>query len=414
MGKVLRFVLSAAVLVCGCSLARGEEFPVMSWELPPRTAEFSDARHGLVSLAECGFTVAGFVRPEHLAECERLGLRAIVCPAEGILSWEKMTDAQIDETIERLVSESRQAKGSAAVMGYFITDEPGIRQFANLTKAAAAVQKHAPGKLAYVNLFPDYATLGAPDLSQLGTASYTEYLEQFVREVKPALISYDNYRVQYSQDLKNANVAASYFENLLEIRRVSMEHELPFWNIVSSNQIRPDMPPPSPANLLMQAYTTLAAGAKGLTWYTYYSGGYDYAPIDKEGNRTASWSYLKMVNDQVKVVGKRMMKLKSMGVYFVGDVPGKGLTRLPGKLVQAVECAMPVMVGEFAGEGGETWVMVVNLNLRESAEVKVRWQPTVDGQAVRMVSVVDGSMMSVKENALRLAAGQGMLVRVSD
>ena len=36
------------------------------------------------------------------------------------------------------------------------------------------------GKLAHINLYPNYATLGAPDRSQLGAPTYTEYLERFV------------------------------------------------------------------------------------------------------------------------------------------------------------------------------------------------------------------------------------------
>src|SRR2546423_15705532 len=107
-------------------------------------------------------------------------------------------------------------------------------------------------------------------------------------------------------DLKNAAVAESYYDNLLEVRRVALESGLPFWNIVSSNQIRPNTPPPSPANLLFQAYTTLAAGGKGVTWYTYYSGGYKYSAVDDQGRRTATWSYLRMVNEQVRVLGPVM------------------------------------------------------------------------------------------------------------
>jgi hypothetical protein len=72
------------------------------------------------------------------------------------------------------------------------------------------------------------------------------------------------------------------------------------------------------------------------------------------------------------------------------------------------------MVGEFAGEGDEAWVMVVNLSLRESAEVKVAWVGKVDGSKVRMVSAVNGALVEIKENAVWLAAGQGMLVKVRE
>src|SRR4051812_24977040 len=58
--------------------AADDAFPIMCWEPLPAAANFADTKHGLASLAECGFTVAGFVQPEQLPECERLGLRAIV------------------------------------------------------------------------------------------------------------------------------------------------------------------------------------------------------------------------------------------------------------------------------------------------------------------------------------------------
>ena len=189
--------------------------------------------------------------------------------------------------MRRLNAGSSRSSGPAgkspAIKGYFIMDEPGVADFPALGKAVAAVKKYAPGKLAYINLFPNYATLGAPDMSQLGTSNYTEYLERFVAEVKPQVISYDNYMVQFSDDLKNTGKAASYYHNLLEVRRVAQKHQLPCLNIVSANQIRPHTPIPSPANLQFQAYTTLAAGYRGVTWYNYYGPGYKYTPIDPVG-----------------------------------------------------------------------------------------------------------------------------------
>jgi len=389
------------------SVANG--FVIMPWELPPRNKEFADSRHGLASLAECGFTVAGFVRPEHLSQCEKLGLRAIVSRPDAPVKWEQMSDDQIDQTIRQWVFDSRS---SPAVMGYFITDEPGVAKFPALAKAVAAVRKYAPGKLAYINLYPDYATLGAPDLSQLGTSSYSDYLERFVSEVKPQVISYDNYRVQFSGDLKDPRLAESYFRNLLEVRRVAMAHGLPFWNIVSGNEIRPTTPAPSPSNLLLQAYTTLAAGASGLTWYTYYAGRYHYAPVDAEGNRTPSWSYLKMVNDQVKALGPQMMKLHSTGVYFTSSQPPlAGQPQLPGKVVGSIECAAPVMVGEFEDKmTRQRWAMVVNLSLNESANLKIAWASGTS--ATHYVSPVDGTLVKLDaDKGLWLAAGQGVLVR---
>jgi hypothetical protein len=319
-----------------------------------------------------------------------------------------MNDEQIDHYIRNLVAATRN---SPAVIGYFITDEPGVQEFPALAKAVAAVKKHAPGKIAYINLYPDYATIGAPNLSQLGATSYAEYLQRFVNEVRPQVISYDNYRVQTSEDFKNPALAASYFNNMLAIRSVAMENGLPFWNIGCANRIRPYTTIPSPANLSLQAYTTLAAGARGMTWFTYYVGGYSYAAIDADGHRTATWSFLKMVNGQIKVLGPHLLRLRSTGVFFTPHAQASTLPKLPGNCVDGIESAAPVMIGEFAGPGDEAWVMLVNLSLRDSAELTVKWSRDDDKPLV--VSPADGSFAPLKSNnSIWLSAGHGALIRV--
>ena len=383
------------------------EFPILNWDLPQWSEQaFASPEYGLKSLRRCGFSVAAFVRPQHLPEAQKLGLWCIVAPREFPIPWRKLSDEQIESTVKQLVDSAADNK---MAVGYFLADEPGAPDFAALGKAVAAVKRLAPGKLAYINLFPDYATLGAPDLSQLGTNSYQEYLEEYVAQVKPQFISYDNYRIAISNDQKDAAVAASYYNNLLDVRGVAMEHDLPFWNIVLSNRLRADMPVPSPANLLLQAYTTLAAGAKGLTWYTYYSPGYDYTPIDKAGHPTATWSHLKMVNEQAKTIGAILQPLNSTGVYFTSPQPAASLPKLPGKLVQNATCATPLMIGEFTG-GADQYALIVNLSLRDSAQFTI--MPANPRAQLRQVSPVDGSLQPMEaKNSMWLAAGQGVLLK---
>lgn len=385
-------------------------FPIVSWDLPHWSdVPFSSADHGLASLADCGFTTAAFVRPHLLLQTQKLGLQCIVAAQNFPIPWKTMSDQQIESAVKELVDSTG---GSPAVLGYFLADEPGVQDFPGLAKAVAAVKRLAPRKLAYINLFPNYATLGAPNLSQLGTASYADYLERFVSTVHPQFISYDNYQIQYSNDQKNPTIAASYYQNLLTVRRVAMEHELPFWNIVSSNQIRTDMPVPTAANLLLQAYTTLAAGGKGLTWYTYYSPGYGYAPIDMKGHATATWTYLKMVNDQIKVVGPIMEPLESVGVYFTQPQPAPSLPTLPGRWVNGATCDVPLMIGEFSSSADEKYAMVVNLSLRESARFTLKL--AVPARDVQQVSPADGSLLPMEAgNAAWLAAGQGVLLKLA-
>lgn len=408
--------------------SREDLFPILPWSpvhgwRPP----YGNPRHGVESMAECNFTVAGFARPEDLAICERLGLVAIMAPFDDETPWKRpwrvLSDQEIDQRVKTMVE---QAGNSSAVMGYFIVDEPGTREFPALAKAVAAVKRYAPGKLAYINLFPGYATIGAPDKSQLGAASFTEYLERYVTEVKPQFISYDNYMIQYSDDLLDTGRGKSYFADLLEVRRVALKHDLPFWNIVPSNQIRKYTTIPSPANMMLQAYTTLAAGGRGLSWYTYYGGsgprpGYAYAPIDHTGNKTETWGYLQLVNHQIKTLGPIMNRLKSTDVFFDGPGLPDSLPLLPGRIIKEVQStvsprsfaktALPVMIGEFTDDSGGDHVMIVNLSIERSANLRITFTKTYGSKEV--ISAQDGHPVALdEENGLWLTAGQGALIHL--
>jgi hypothetical protein len=398
-------------------------FPIMPWDSLDAAGDRAGSReNGVRSMAACNFTVSAFAKPGDLPLIRKLGLKAMMrAPSEDepwTKKWLGVPDDVIDASLKRWVE---QTADSEVVLGYFITDEPGTPKFPALGKALEAVRKYAPGKLAYINLFPGYATLGASDQSQLGSASFTEYLERFVAEVRPHILSYDNYRITFSDNLQSRQLGASYFEDLLEVRRVAQKHGIPFWNTVCSNQIRPYTTVPSPANLLLQAYTTLAAGGRGLAWYTYYKKGYAYAPIDKAGNRTDTWYYLQMVNRQVKVLGPMMNRLRSTGVFFTDPAPAEGLPVLPGRLVEQVESraslkgfsdASPgMMIGEFEGEDGHDYVLIVNLSLEKSANFSLHTRKTYSKKEV--ISAQDGSASPLDEvNGRWCVPGQGVLIRL--
>ena len=103
--------------------------------------------------------------------------------------------------------------------------------------------------------------------------------------------------------LRTPAMAVKYFHNLLAVpanrnnRTIYLSGRL-----FHRRKLFPEQHRRRPADTLLQAYVSLAAGARGLTWYTYYGGDYEYAPVDKTGHRTATWSYLRMVNEQVRAL----------------------------------------------------------------------------------------------------------------
>src|ERR1051326_2089143 len=131
-GMWLSLVL--AVLSSGSCLAQavgdtagfelpGGFFPVTSWDLPHWSDKsFADAGHGPVSLSKCGFNTAAFVRPQHLGQVEKLGMKCILAAQKFPIPWRTLSDQQIEDAVRKMVDEGG---GSGAGMGYFIADEPG-------------------------------------------------------------------------------------------------------------------------------------------------------------------------------------------------------------------------------------------------------------------------------------------------
>jgi len=374
--------------------------------------KFIDHKKGLQGMAECNLNVADAADPQDYSLCEKLGLSVVVSEGPHLLGgdWLKLSDTEIDEYIKNMVKKAGRSK---SIIGYHICDEPSALAFPALAKAVAAVKKYAPGKLATINLYPNYATIWQMDQikSQLGTKTYTEYLEKFVNEVKPQVMSYDNYMVEMSIDLQNKEKAANYYTNLVEVRRIALKNNIPFWNVVSSNQIRPYTTIPSPANLAFQAYTSLAAGAGGIRWYTYHGQAYGYNPLDKEENKTLTWRYLQEVNRQLSILGPIIKKLTSTGVYFTSPAPEASLPLLPGKWVEKVDTDVPMMIGEFVSSKGIKYVMVVNLSLEKSAKFDLKTK--IDQEKIWTVSVGENGKLdqASHKNGIWLTAGQGVLIK---
>jgi hypothetical protein len=151
LGLVCLTVCSSSVLAAGESPSPSIQpfthsqnlFPILPWDT--LHGEKEARNQVLESIAECNFTLAGFVKPEDLPLCEKLDLAAIMAPSHN---WQKLNADEIDRAVKEMVEATAK---SPAVLGYFLRDEPGSPAFPALAQAVAAVKKYAPGKLAYIN-----------------------------------------------------------------------------------------------------------------------------------------------------------------------------------------------------------------------------------------------------------------------
>jgi hypothetical protein len=294
-----------------------------------------------------------------------------------------------------------------ACWGYFVADEPGPGAFGGLRTTVDALHQARPGKLAFINLLPNYAPAWA-----LGNTSYVEHVARFVREVGPDVLSMDH----YPHFLPNADGRAAYCQNLEVMRAQSVAAGIPFWNFFNSMPYG-DHSDPTEAQLRWQIYTSLAYGAKGVMYFCYWTppgaefpkGG---AIITRAGKRTRHFEEAKRINGALKHLGPVLMKLTSTGVVHcqpqddaAAELKGSGITSLS---------AGDYLVGSFRHADGRRAVLLNNYHFAYSAWPTVGFEAPTNG--VVEVSPLTGEQMPVADDSpdmpglqLSLDAGQGRL-----
>jgi len=368
-------------------------FPVMAWNSPPNDLAV------LKQMRECGLTVAGFVTPATLDNCQAAGLKGIVSDARlSGYDWTNVDPAKARENVAAVIKEVRN---HAAVYGYYLRDEPSAGYFKGLATVSDLIKELHPGVWPYINLFPNYATPG-----QLGTPDYATYLEHFVATCKPPVLSYDHYALYQGGGFNEA-----YFVNLDQMRAVAVKNGLPFWNIVQSVGCL-NFREVTRADLSFEVYTSLAYGARGIAYFTYFSpavGNFRNGPVDQFGHTTETWNSMRFVNLQVEKLAPTLLKLRSDRVYHLGKVP-KGLAGADDKsLVKSAPGNL--LVGEFTHDDGTRYVMFVNKDFAANLVLQPQFNKPV--KAIQIVSPYSGRLTAFEGEQCWLAPGQGMLLKLT-
>jgi len=291
-----------------------------------------------------------------------------------------------------------------ACWGYHLVDEPGAGAIPDLKARVASIHKDRPGKLAYINLLPDYAAL-----SWLGTASYDEYVARFAKEVELDVLSMDYYPTLSP----TGDDRAGYCRNLAVMRKYSVEENVPHWNFFNTMPFGPHYDP-TEAHLRWQVYTSLAYGSKGVLYFCYWTprggefpkGG---AIITDAGEKTRHYEEARRINAGLKNLGPTLMKLTSTDVIRLkaGEDFSKLLAGSPVKSITPGD----YLLGVFKHADGRRAVLLNNFDHNYSV-----W-PTVefDGAVVE-VDKADGKEKPARDDSpdmpglqISLDAGEGRL-----
>lgn len=334
-----------------------EEFFIMPWGMTPGSTQ------ALKDIKECGFNVAGFVAPEHVKLVKKAGLKCIV---RDTALFDVIHDSNLsDDKLEKIVvAMTSKFKNDPTVWGYYVYDEPNPAMYPNLARWAKAIRKAAPSSGVYINMLPGW-----------GPEYENGYLEPFINTVHPSYLSYDHYSLH-----DDGSASQAFFMNLESVRKLSLKHNIPFWNIILANSHfrYADV---TQGGLNYQVFSTLAYGGKGISYFTYFApfiGNYRNAAVNQFLKKTPVWDMIQLVNLQIHQLGPTYIKLKSVNVFHTPDVPqycsGKETSRHLSEIAGG-----NFVVGEFMDPAGVPYVMVVNKDIHKSTgfQIKFKEQGTV-------------------------------------
>lgn len=368
----------------------GDEFPIIGHHA---FFEKMNTLENYIVLKQCGFNIANCWNSDttYISKILTLAEKA------GIKAW--VNCPEIKNAINIPLFAQRYNHYPANI-GYLIWDEPKANIFNKIKGLIEAVKINSPGKLAYVNLYPNYAST-----KQLKADTYNDYVESFVKTTNPQFLSFDNYCI-YQED-GHLTLRPGYFENLEIIRRICNNHGIPFWTYVLSTA-HFDYPIPTEGQLLFEAFTSLAYGSKAIQYFGYATDNIDgkkvyTAPVDQEGRRRKVWYTIRNVNAQIQRVGQLLLPCRSIGVWHTGAEIPKGsqslkTSDLPGPFRRIVSGADGVVISHL-GCGDTNYLLIVNKDFSHRQKVGVE----IDKPVTR-ITQTDRNIMS-KNSKITLKAG---------
>lgn len=212
----------------------------------------------------------------------------------------------------------KEYKDHPAVWMIDIGDEPSALDFPYYGEVYSKVRELMPGKLPYLNLYPNYASVAentaSQTVNQLGTRTYAEHIAEYCRNVPSDYLCYDFY-------LYAINVPKA-FENLRIVSDACLGSGRDMWIVLQVNSNRPEEWI-TEAGLRYQAYTAMAFGTQVITWACYTAGWWHNQVLDDKGNKTQQYDKLKRVNAELHRLGPEYMKFRRVSTSFV-DFQGTG------------------------------------------------------------------------------------------
>ena len=379
------------------SLWKQDKFLITFWCPPPATKEI------ITTVANEGFNLTW--TPEYGLDVVRgHGVKSML--QDDLLTPSALDSPEKRKKLDELINRVRKHPSLEA---YYIADEPKASDFPSLGRLVAYLRERDPTHVAYINLYPIYATNQQLGIEGTPLEAYQEYLRQYIEVVKPALISYDHYHFFKTRD------GDQYFLNLEMIRQVSLDSGLPFLNIIQASVSEKGWRLVNSDELRWLVYTTLAYGGRGISYYLYW-GPSAYGGIYQDGKRTSLIDAIAPLNKEIAAQGKTLMDLGSLGVYHTDPLPA-GTKPIPASSPVRFVGPRNFILGLFGKNNNVTTFMVVNRNYKKMMTAQLVLRPDVliieEFDRTSKIWKVYQALNSEHTMSVTLSPGDGRLFRIA-
>lgn len=371
----LFYILSTVKVFAG--MADTTKLPILAWAgVPPEeatVARYEEMKHAGLTISLTRSTSIDSMAMM-LDMAEQAGVRLIVrCP-------ELQTDPE--NTVKRFMHHP-------ATAGYYLKDEPSAKMFEELGKWASRIQAVDSQHYCYLNLFPNYAV---PE--QLGTDTYQQYVNAFIKHVPVPFISFDHYPVIETKGIRT--LRKEWYENLEIVAAESAKANKPFWAFALS-VAHATYPIPTLAELRLQVFSNLAYGAKGIQYFTYWTPknksqyAYHHGPIDDNKKKTDVYEMLSILNREIQNLSHVFISSKVISVEHTGkEIPAgtHRLMQLPNG-IQKLRIKGNGAIVSVLQNAGKHFIVIVNRDFHHPLQL------TIKGNAALEKISKDGNTLNI-------------------
>ncbi len=284
---------------------------------------YAQTEKHIKELRECGIELIVCFRPKDRSVLDLLYKHRVGCILSGILPGWWGGDGQSAGTLHERNPLSLYEKAAAdfedhpAVWGVDIGDEPSALDFDHYGKIARQTEKSFHNQFAYLNLYPNYASVAGNNEDQtqcqLGTATYKEHIDRYIEKIDLPYISYDFYLYPLPESIGVGKM----LDNFRIVAEACRKTGRDFWYIPQVNGLH-ETDFTSENMLRYQAYSALCYGATVINWACYTGGWWCNNVLDTNGEKTEQYENLKKINAELEKFGVEYMKYEVTDTHLLG------------------------------------------------------------------------------------------------